>query len=120
MEFVKRLLSFNFILDTLLHPLFLFAVLLFKVTSRSHTFLTQKYKNFTVSQETSEGRFSGNEASCPFVYHRGSPGEGQSAGVKEVGQRSLQELAVSGSFCFEVCADFGQVSHHFYQIFFLS
>lgn len=52
MEFVKHLLSFNFILDTLIHPLFLYAALVFKVTSsRSHTYLTQKYKNFTVSQE---------------------------------------------------------------------
>lgn len=52
MEFGKRLLSFNFILDTLTHPLFLFAVLVFKVTcTRSHTYLTQKYKNFTVSEE---------------------------------------------------------------------
>lgn len=52
MEFVKRLLSFNFILDTLMHPLFLFAVLVFKVTSsRSHSYLTQKCKNFTVPEE---------------------------------------------------------------------
>lgn len=52
MESVKHLLSFNFILDTLIYPLFLFAVLVFKVTStRSHTYLTQKYKNFTASEE---------------------------------------------------------------------
>lgn len=53
MEFEKHLLSFNFILDTLIHPLFLFIVLVFKGTStRSHTYLTQKDKNFTVSEET--------------------------------------------------------------------
>lgn len=33
MEFGKCLLSFNFILDPLIHPLFLYAVLSFKVTS---------------------------------------------------------------------------------------
>ena len=119
-EFGKCLLSFNFILDPLIHPLFLFAVLPFIVNSVTLEITHIWPRKTRISQSLSkcaEGRFSGAYAFTQLFSWEWSPPSvcpsqrKPRRGLKDRHEAGYAETTAGTCafwkrYCFEACAQF--------------